>query len=167
MNVVDIVIAVPLLWGVWQGFNKGLILTVASIAALLLGIWGAIKFSTFMAVFLRESLNLNFQYNSIIAFAITFVLIVVAVHLSARLLDKLLSAVAMGLVVKIMGALLGLLKWGLIVSVLLSIYGVINTNYRYTSKETIDQSVLYKPVAAIAPYVYSYLDFTWLNTDTR
>jgi len=163
MNVLDIVIAIPLLWGIWQGFNKGLILALASLAALLIGVWGSIKFSNIVANFLSNSFGLVSEYNSIIAFSITFILIVIAVHLLARALDKLLSAVALGILVKISGAAFGALKWGLIVSILLSIYNVINVNYKYTSKETIEKSILYKPVASIAPFIFSYFDFEWIN----
>ncbi|MGI6479340.1 MAG: CvpA family protein [Salinivirgaceae bacterium] len=163
MNAFDIIIAIPLLWGMWQGYNKGLILTLASLAALLIGVWGSIKFSNIVANLLSNSFGLVSEYNSIIAFSITFILIVVVVHLLARALDKILSAAALGILVKISGAALGALKWGLIVSILLSLYNVINVNYRYTSKETIEKSVLYTPVASIAPFVFSYFDFEWIK----
>lgn len=166
MNTIDIIIIIPLLWGIWQGFSKGLILAVASLVALLLGIWGAIKFSSFTAGVLAENLDLHSEYNSMIAFSVTFIIIVVGIHLLAFALDKLFKAVALGLVMKISGAVFGLLKWGLIVSVLIALYGVINVDYKYTSKETLEKSLLYKPVSAIAPAIFTYLDFTWIKKVT-
>jgi membrane protein required for colicin V production len=163
MNTIDIIIAIPLLWGIWQGFSKGLILVLASLVALLLGIWGAIKFSSFTAGVLSESFGLKSEYNSMIAFSVTFILIVVGIHLLAYMLDKLFKAVALGLVMKISGAVVSLAKWALIVSVLISLYGVINVDNKYTSKETLDKSLLYKPVSAIAPAIFSYLDFDWIK----
>ncbi|HOG20580.1 MAG TPA: CvpA family protein [Salinivirgaceae bacterium] len=163
MNAIDIFIAIPLLWGMWQGYNKGLISILATLIALLIGVWGSIKFSNIIANFLSNSFGLVSEYNSIIAFSITFIIIVVVVHLLAKALDKLLSAIALGVLVKISGAAFGALKWGLIVSILLSVYNVINVDYKYTSKETIEKSILYKPVASIAPFVFSYFNFDWLK----
>ncbi len=167
MNTIDIIIAIPLLWGIWQGFSKGLILVLASLVALLLGIWGAIKFSSFTAGVLSESFGLNSEYNSMIAFSVTFILIVIAIHLLAFMLDKLFKAVALGLVMKILGAVFGVAKWALIVSVLIALFGVINVDYKYTSKEALDKSLLYKPVSAVAPAIFTYLDFSWIKKVTN
>ncbi len=52
MNYIDLIIAIPLVWGVFVGFKNGLIIEVASLAALLLGIFGAIHFSDLTANFL-------------------------------------------------------------------------------------------------------------------
>ena len=98
MNYLDIIIALPLLWGAYKGFTKGLIIEAASLAALLLGIYGAIKFSGITSDFLVEKCNFSSQYLHIISFAITFILIVIAVHFIARLINKLVKAVALGFV---------------------------------------------------------------------
>ncbi len=42
MNWLDIGIAVPLVWGAYVGFKKGLVIELASLAALILGIYAAI-----------------------------------------------------------------------------------------------------------------------------
>ncbi len=43
MNYLDIIFLVPLLFALYRGFKKGMIHMVASLAALVLGIFGAIK----------------------------------------------------------------------------------------------------------------------------
>jgi membrane protein required for colicin V production len=45
MNYIDIIIGIVLIVSAISGFRKGLIVEVASLAALILGIWGAIHFS--------------------------------------------------------------------------------------------------------------------------
>ena len=51
--------------------------------------------------------------------ALTFLLVVVAVHLLAKVLEKVLDLVALGLLNKLAGAVFGLLKVGLILSFLM------------------------------------------------
>jgi len=45
MNYIDIIILAVLAWALFRGFKNGLFIEIASIAALILGIWGAIRFS--------------------------------------------------------------------------------------------------------------------------
>ena len=49
MNWLDAFIVVVLILSLVTGFINGLVKEVASLTALILGIWGAIKFSTFTA----------------------------------------------------------------------------------------------------------------------
>ena len=52
-NIFDVVVIGLLVWGAFRGFNKGIIASAASLAALLLGVWGAIKFSGLVAGFFK------------------------------------------------------------------------------------------------------------------
>ena len=48
MNYLDIIIAVPLLYGMIKGFSNGLIKEVTSLLALFIGVYVAINFSEFL-----------------------------------------------------------------------------------------------------------------------
>lgn len=45
MNYIDIILLLPLLYGAYRGFSRGLIIEVATLLGLLLGVYIAIKFS--------------------------------------------------------------------------------------------------------------------------
>lgn len=161
MSVLDIIIILPIVWGIWEGLRKGLIKLLASIVALLLGIWGAIKFSNLTADFLTKQFGLQSEYTSIIAFAITFILIVIGIHLLAFLIDKLIKAVALGFVLRFTGAIVGAFKYALIISVFLALFNFFNNTFHYVSEEDLNKSILYKPVSAIAPAIFPYLKFAF------
>ena len=59
LNYFDLVIAILLLWSAYKGFTKGFLIMAASLAALVLGVWGAIRFSDLTAGFLIQNLNLE------------------------------------------------------------------------------------------------------------
>lgn len=81
MNWIDFVIIILLVFGLARGFIDGFIKELASLLALILGIWGAIKFSSFTAERLYDYFDMTGQYTGIIAFLITFVIIVILVIL--------------------------------------------------------------------------------------
>ncbi len=77
MNWIDLIIVVLLILSIVSGFTNGLVKEVASLAGLILGIWGAIKFSFYTADKLYEWFDMTGQFVGIIAFLVTFGIIVV------------------------------------------------------------------------------------------
>ena len=116
MEKIDFIIAIPLIWGLIIGFKKGLVLELASFAALILGVLGALSFSDFVGEKLSAIISISPEYFGLASFFTTFVLIVVGVFLLARIIDKSLKLIALGMVNRILGALFGLLKYALITS---------------------------------------------------
>ena len=74
LNYFDVVIAIFLLWSAYRGISKGFVIMAASLAALVLGVWGAIRFSGFTQAKLLEFFDMQTQYLGLIAFAITFLI---------------------------------------------------------------------------------------------
>jgi len=61
------------------------------------GIWGAIRFSTFTAEKLYDYFDMTGRYVGVIAFLITFGIIVIIIHFIGILADKVVSAASLGL----------------------------------------------------------------------
>ncbi|NQY05755.1 MAG: CvpA family protein [Flavobacteriaceae bacterium] len=154
MNTFDIILAAILLLGLIKGYSKGLFVEVASLVALIAGVYGAIHFSYFAGDFLTERVSWDEKYINIAAFAITFVIIVVVISLSGKALTKLADFAALGIMNKILGALFGVLKFGLIMSVILMIFSKANNTIPFVGKETLDESILYKPVKSFALTIF-------------
>lgn len=157
MNFLDIIIIIPIIWGAYKGFSKGLISELSTLTALILGIWGAISFSSFIANFLINNFNFSDKYVPIISFALTFILIIIAVHFIAKLLTKLIKAVSLNFLNKITGAAFGILKFGLIISIVIVIINKINSDLKFMSVETTNNSILYKPIEKISTTVFPSL----------
>ena len=157
MNYFDIVAGILLILAIVKGFKNGLIIELASLVALVLGLFGAIKFSSITESFLIE--HIDSSYIGIIAFIATFVLIVVGVHLVAKAVDKLVTAIALGMINRVLGALFSLLKYAFIMSVIIAILGSFEKTYSVIPEEQRESSHLYKPLQSIAPAVFPYLQF--------
>ena len=154
MNVFDIVIAALLIFGFVRGVMKGLFVEVASLAALIGGVYGAIHFSYFIGDFLKEAFSWSQEYISLAAFAGTFIIIIVTISLLGKMLTKLADFAALGVINKILGGVFGAIKIGLILSVVFIFFGKMNDTIQFVKKETLDESILYAPVRKIAPTIF-------------
>ncbi|MGC9374578.1 MAG: CvpA family protein [Bacteroidales bacterium] len=159
MNTIDLVFAILFLWSAYRGFTKGFIVQLATLAALLLGILGAVMFSDFTSSLIIKKFEVSGQYLPIISFAITFIVIVVAVHILAKLLNKLMDAIALGVVNRLLGVLFSVLKYAFIISIILVLINKADDKYNFIPDETKENSLLYKPLSNFAPLLFPYLNF--------
>ena len=159
MSYLDIIFVVLFAWSAYKGFTKGLILQLATLAGLLLGIYGALKFSDYTAGYLSPKMDVNEQTLSIISFALTFLIILIAVILVGKLIEKLNEAIELGLINKLLGAVLSMIKMAFIISVLLVLVNKADTKYNFISNNTKEKSLLYKPLSNFAPILFPYLKF--------
>ncbi|MCI2229978.1 CvpA family protein [Polaribacter sp. MSW13] len=154
MNIFDIIIAALLLFGFVRGIMKGLFVEVASLIALIGGVYGAIHFSYFIGDFLKESVSWKEEYISLAAFAGTFVVIIIVIALLGKALTKLADFASLGIINKILGGVFGALKIGLILSVVFIFFSKMNDTIPFVDKEVLDKSILYQPVKKIAPTIF-------------
>ena len=165
MNYFDIIVGILLILALIKGFKNGLVIEVASLAALVLGVIGAVKFSYVTEQYLSQEMNSG--HIGVLAFFITFIVIVIGVHLIARLIDKLLSAVALSPINRILGALFSLLKYAFIISVLLAVFNSISENFSLVPEKQKKSSILYDPISKFAPRVFPYLHFNDIKEKTK
>lgn len=159
LNYFDVVFAILLLWSAYRGYSKGFLIMAASLAALVLGVWGAIRFSDLTAGFLIENLDFQSKYTALIAFALTFIGIVIGVHFLARATDKLVKAVALGFVNRLAGLAFAILRTAFLISIVLVILNSIDRRVPFIPEEHKGNSLLYKPLSRLAPAIFPYLDF--------
>jgi len=154
MNWIDASIVIVLILSVIMGFIRGFVKEVAALAALILGIWGAIKFSDFTAAKLYDYFDMSGQYVGIIAFILTFMVILVVIHFIGMIVDKLVEAVALGFFNRLLGMVFGLIKSVLIMSVIFVVLNAIDEHKPFLPKERIEESMFYNPISDIAPAIF-------------
>lgn len=154
MNTFDIVILGLLLFGFIRGLMKGLFVELASLVALILGIYGAIHFSYFVSGFLTSYVDWEGKYISMAAFAVTFIGIVIVIGLIGKLLTKMADFASLGFLNKILGGIFGVLKIGMILSVLLIIFDKFNNFIPFTDKKITEDSILFEPTRDLAPLLF-------------
>ncbi len=167
MNVLDIIIGVPLIYALYKGFTKGFIYEVATLVALILGVYGAIHFSDFTAEVIQDTFKYESQYMEYISFIVTFIAIVIGVNLIGRVLDKMIEAVALGFVNRLAGLAFGLLKGILILSILIHLINYVNDRFSFISEEKKKKSLLYEPMTHISDTIFDFFDSDFSTTKEK
>jgi membrane protein required for colicin V production len=155
MTKTDIVLLIPLLWGLYNGLRKGIIVEVSSILAIILGVYTCSKFSDLVADFLGTHIHSHVSslYLSICAVIIVFVGVVIAVFFIAKSIQKLAKAIFLGIADRILGGLFGMLKWALLISFILYFFDILNQKAGIVSGVTLEHSWVYTQLLRLAPLV--------------
>ena len=163
MNTIDIIISVLLLFGLVRGFMKGFFIEIASLVALVGGVYGAMNFSFYASDILQKYVNWDAKYIQIAAFSLTFLAIIILVSLLGKLMTKLVETIALGLVNKIFGGVFGFLKIAIMLSFILLFFNQINSTIPFIKQKTVDESLLFKPVKELAPMLFP----SFLKAETK
>jgi membrane protein required for colicin V production len=151
MSTLDIILAIFLFYFAFRGFSQGFIISIATLAGLILGFWAASHFSEFTANWLQHDMGLKSGNIKLIAYIVTFVIVVVLIFLLGRFMTGVVKTVGLGIVNRLAGALFGIVKGLLIASFLFLLFSRIDPHESLLTAAHKKGSVLYKPVSAVAP----------------
>ena len=154
MGLLDILLGLPLIWGLWKGYKNGLFMEIASIVALVAGIFGAIHFSYITGNYLSEHLDWDERNISIAAFIITLILIIIIVNLAGKILTKVANFVMLGSLNKIAGGIFGVLKVAILLGAAFIFFDRMDNTFGLIKEETKQESVLYQPIKDIGALIF-------------
>ena len=154
MSFLDIILGLLLAYGLYKGLKNGLFVELASLVALIAGIFGAIHFSYIAGNYLSENMDWDERYINIAAFIITFIAIVIGVNLAGKFLTKIADFAMLGLLNKIAGGLFGTIKVAIILGALLIFFERVNSSVGIIKSETMENSKLYEPIKEIGAFVF-------------
>ena len=146
---IDVLVAIALVFAVVKGIRNGLIIAVFSILAFIIGLAAALKLSTVVAAWLAQSTNINVQWLPFLAFALVFLLVVLAVRSAAKLMEKAMDLAWMGWLNKLGGVLIYACMYLLVLSVLF----FYSTQLKLITEEARTTSVAYVYIAPAGPKV--------------
>jgi len=151
MSNIDISILIIVGAGFVFGLFKGLVRELASLAAIVLGIYGAKLFSSMLVPLVVDMLGVSEKVAQPLSYVVLFIAIAVALLILARTVDKVFDAVSLGGLNKFLGGVFGALKYALIISVLINVFEPLNQKFRFMSEEKQQNSVTYRPLLNLAP----------------
>ena len=154
MAFIDIVLGTLLVWGLIRGLRNGLIVECASFVSFYIGIYIAVKFSYVLGNTIGDGSSKTIK---VIAFILTFILVVVGIHLLAKVFSKLASTMFLGWVNKLGGAFFAVLRTALMLGVVLSLFQKVNINNALVSKETQQKAIFYNPILKTSEFMLPVL----------
>jgi membrane protein required for colicin V production len=154
MNYLDIIIAIPLLWGAYRGFMRGLVFEIAMLIGLVLGIYLAFKFSVLFEGVTAKYITDSQSFLPYASFLLVFSLVILIMVLLAKLLERILKIGKLDTVNKVAGSVFGLIKYALVVSIVLALFRPVDERLHVLKTEIKDGSFFYRPVLKISQYIF-------------
>ena len=156
MNFLDILLLIPLLYGLYTGFTKGLIQQLTGLIGIILALLFSLKLSKHVIEFLLAHQIVNESWTAVVGFSITFLGIIIMVKLVGMLVKKTIKTIGLGFVEKILGGIFGTLKAFLIALVLLFFFVKINSFMQVVPESMFQESALYPYYELGFDYLYEF-----------
>lgn len=158
MTFLDILLGGILAYALFKGIQNGLFAELASLVSLLVGIYLAVKFSAIMSDLISGIVKWNPHTIQVVAFVITFLLVVVGIYMLGKFFTNLANFAYLGWINKLGGGLFRVLKAVLIISIFLTIFEKINYNNFLAKKETLDNSLFFNPIQKTAGFIFPSIE---------
>lgn len=116
MKLLDIIILVPVVWGAYKGFKKGLFMELSMLIAFVLATILGFKLINIVMLYLQPYFGPENRALPTISFIITFIGVLVGMNFVTKLIKKFLNVSILGSLDDWGGALLGIIKATFILS---------------------------------------------------
>ncbi|MEI7983416.1 MAG: CvpA family protein, partial [Bacteroidota bacterium] len=127
------------------------IVSLATIAALILGIYVAVHFSNFLNALLADRFHPSANTLPILSFVFTFILVVIGVIIVAKLTEKFADVIGLGFLNRIGGAVLGLIKGVILASVLIFLLNYLDPHSGFITAKDKKGSYCYTKISTVFP----------------
>jgi len=117
--LLDVIFLMLMLVAIFKGYRKGFVVAIFSFVALFIGLAAALKLSAYVAVRLKESVNVSSGWLPFLSFLIVFIIAVLLVNWTGKLIQKAFEIALLGWVNRLAGILLYALLYTIIYSVFL------------------------------------------------
>ena len=160
----DIVILLPIVYGLGHGLLRGFVQELTSVFAILGGVLAGKFFAPKLAAMLLTTLNIPERAALFISYAVLFIGVALLCKMLARVITKFLRKVDLNWLNRLAGAVFGAVFWALIVSLVLNIISFLEPYYPIIKPEAKQESRLYQPAHDLASIAKSQIDI-YLKTD--
>ena len=152
MRNTDILLIVPLVWGTYRGFYRGLIREITSLVAIVIVFYVSVKFYAVFGNFLGSHIHskLSPAYISIAAFTLLFLALYVIVYAVSIKIEKMTESLHISLINHIAGGLFGLAKWAFMISMVISLLAMFGNQADF-SLIKFNHTWTYNHIQPIAP----------------
>lgn len=155
MGIIDLIVLLTLLFALWNGWSKGVIVQIIGLAGLFLSGWLAFKFGTAIG----NHLPLDPDIASIGGFAIVFVVSFLLLAIGARLLRNLFCFAGLGALDKILGIVLCVVKYLMVLSIIFATIDHLNREYQFIEQRTLDNSRTFHPIKNFSELIFPVVDW--------
>ncbi|MBK6381933.1 MAG: CvpA family protein [Chitinophagaceae bacterium] len=86
--LIDLIFAVILVLAILKGYQRGLVIGLFSLVAVIIGLAAAMKLSTVVAGYIGKAVKVSEEWLPIISFAVVFLIVLLLIRLGPELSKK-------------------------------------------------------------------------------
>lgn len=159
MNYIDMFVVVLFAWAIFRGATRGLVMQATTLAALVLGIYGAVKLSGFTARIIANHVSVNEEYLYLIALALTFIVVFILIILAGKAIDKILKTIQLSFLNKLLGVIFSICKMALIMGLILAYVDRLDYQMHFLPEGTKENSIFFNPLSSLAKAIFPGLEY--------
>jgi len=145
--LLDLIFAVIIVFAILRGYQRGLIVGLFSLVAVIIGLAAAMKLSTVVAGYIGKAVKVSDEWLPIISFAVVFLIVILLIRLGANAIERTIEVAMLGWVNKIGG----IIFFAAIYTVVFSVLLFYAEQVKLIQPETINKSVTYSFVQPWGP----------------
>lgn len=154
MNGIDIIVLVAMAWAVFNGWRRGMILQLCTLAGVGLGLWFASQYGGQVG----RAMHIGDEFATAGGFLTVLVGVMIVVAVLSRLLRRIFSFAGLGTLDIVAGIMFSCLKMLLVLCALLAVVNALNADYTLISRQTIEGSRFYAPILSVADRIIPVLN---------
>lgn len=140
--IIDIAFIIAMMLAIFKGFSKGFIIAIFSLFAFIIGLAAALKLSAVLAAYLQKNVMSSTKWLPFISFFLVFIIVVLLVGLTARLIRKTFQLAMLGWLDRLFGILLYIILYIILLSIILFF---------------VEKMLLLKPKVISSSYSYEFI----------
>lgn len=144
MNFLDIIIAIPLVYGAYKGFRNGFIMEIFTILALFVGLYAAFTFSDQLTGMFVDTQHEEPEYLPPLIFIVLLIGVGFGVYFAGKALEKVIKAAMLSTPNRIAGGIIGTAKFLYFTGSMLMFMTSMDKDEKFISSDTKENSLLYR-----------------------
>lgn len=154
MSIIDLIAGAALAWALFNGWRRGVIQQLCSLAGIVLAVWLGIRLGPQTGALL----GLEAEFAPAGGFLAVFVAVLIAVGIAGRLLRRVFHFAGFGILDRLAGAVVSAVKTLLILSLLASSFDDLNRDGAFVREETLERSICYRPLVGLTDTLFPFLE---------
>ncbi|MFM7301289.1 MAG: CvpA family protein [Crocinitomicaceae bacterium] len=144
MNFLDIIIAIPLVYGAYKGFRNGFIMEIFTILAVFVGLYAAFTFSDQLTGMFVDTQHEEPEYLPPLIFIVLLIGVGFGVYFAGKALEKVIKAAMLSTPNRIAGGIIGTAKFLYFTGSMLMFMTSMDKDEKFISSDTKENSLLYR-----------------------
>ena len=153
MNVFDIILYLALAWAVYNGWRRGFLLQMLSLAAVVAAFYLAVKYGETLGRVVGIG-----EGAAVAGFLIFFVAALIGICIVVHLMRAVFRFAGLGALDTLLGVIFSVVKILLVVSVLFAGFDALNRRCDMVSPETVEESRWFRPVSELTDKLTPYFE---------